>query len=104
VVANVERHSLPRKITRVEVDASQQRVFAYDKGDKIVAIYPATVGSEDRPSPKGEFKVTQVTENPVYRYDPALHLRGVHVQEKLRIPPGAAEASPTISLPTRKPR
>ena len=88
VVANVERESLPRKISRIEVDADTQRVKAYDKDNNIVAIYPATVGSEDRPTPKGEFKVTDIAENPVYHYDPALHLRGVHVEEKLDIPPG----------------
>jgi peptidoglycan hydrolase-like protein with peptidoglycan-binding domain len=88
VVANVERGSLPGKISRVEVDATRQRVMAYGEGDQLVAIYPATVGSEDRPTPKGEFKVTKITENPVYHYDPALHLRGVHVNEKLNLPPG----------------
>jgi peptidoglycan hydrolase-like protein with peptidoglycan-binding domain len=88
VVANVERDSLSGKISRVEVDANRQRVKAYGEGDKLVAIYPATVGSEDRPTPKGEFKVMKITENPVYHYDPALHLRGVHVNEKLNIPPG----------------
>jgi lipoprotein-anchoring transpeptidase ErfK/SrfK len=88
VVASVERHSLPHEITRLEIDAAQQRVRTYDKEERIVAIYPATVGSEERPSPTGEFKVTQVTENPVYRYDPALRLRGVHVKEKLKLPPG----------------
>jgi lipoprotein-anchoring transpeptidase ErfK/SrfK len=87
VVANVERDSLSGKISRVEVDASWQRVKAYE-GDKVIAIYPATVGSEDRPTPKGEFKVTKITENPVYHYDPALHFRGVHVNEKLDLPPG----------------
>jgi peptidoglycan hydrolase-like protein with peptidoglycan-binding domain len=88
VVANVERDALSGKISRVEVDATRQRVKAFGEGDKLVAIYPATVGSEDRPSPKGEFKVTKITENPVYHYDPALHLRGVHVNEKLDLPPG----------------
>jgi len=78
---------LPSKISRVEVDANRQRVEAYE-GDKVVAIYPATVGSEDRPTPKGEFKVMKITENPVYHYDPALHFRGVHVNEKLDLPPG----------------
>jgi peptidoglycan hydrolase-like protein with peptidoglycan-binding domain len=87
VVANVEHGSLPSKISRVEVDANRQQVKAYE-GDKVVAIYPATVGSEDRPTPKGEFKVMKITENPVYHYDPALHFRGVHVNEKLDLPPG----------------
>jgi hypothetical protein len=87
VVANVERDSLSGKISRVEVDATRQRVKAYE-GDKLVALYPATVGSEDRPTPRGEFKVTKITENPVYHYDPTLHFRGVHVNESLDIPPG----------------
>jgi lipoprotein-anchoring transpeptidase ErfK/SrfK len=88
VVANVESKSLPGKIARVEVDGKQQLLRAYDGKNKLLAIYPATVGSEDRPSPKGEFKVTNITEDPVYNYDPALDLRGVDVNEKLKIPPG----------------
>lgn len=88
VVANVENQSLRRKISRLEVDAEKQRVKVYDEDNNLIAIYPATVGSEDRPSPKGEFKVTAISENPVYRYDPSLNLRGVHVKEKLQIPPG----------------
>jgi hypothetical protein len=53
-----------------------------------VAGVVAGARSEDRPTPKGEFKVTKITENPVYHYDPALHFRGVHVNEKLKLPPG----------------
>jgi peptidoglycan hydrolase-like protein with peptidoglycan-binding domain len=71
VVANVERDALSGKVSRIEVDATQQRVKAFGEGDKLVAIYPATVGSEDRPTPQGKFKVTKITENPVYHYDPA---------------------------------
>ena len=87
VVANVEHESLSGKISRVEVDPNRQRVKA-SEGDKVVALYPATVASEDRPTPRGEFKVTKITENLVYHYDPALHFRGVHVNEKLNLPPG----------------
>jgi lipoprotein-anchoring transpeptidase ErfK/SrfK len=88
VVANVTRETLPRKVSRVEVDAQKQRVLAFDKDEKIVAIYPATVGSAERPSPSGEFKVTNVAQNPTYHYDPSLNLRGVDVQEPLDLPPG----------------
>ena len=75
VVANVQREELPRKVTRVDVDATRQRVLAYDKDDTVVAVYPATVGSAERPSPSGEFKVAGVAENPTYHYDPSLNLR-----------------------------
>jgi lipoprotein-anchoring transpeptidase ErfK/SrfK len=88
VVANVKRSPLPRKIARVEVDAKGQRVLGFDESGRPVAIYPATVGSTERPSPTGKFKVTRVAENPPYRYDPSLNLRGVDVQEPLDIPPG----------------
>jgi len=88
VVANVQREELPRKIARIEVDAARQRVTAYDKSDAVVAVYPATVGSGERPSPSGEFKVTGVSQNPTYHYDPKLNLRGVDVQEPLDLPPG----------------
>lgn len=88
VVPNVQREELPRKIARVEVSADEQRVRVYDKGHNVVAVYPATVGSSERPSPKGELKVTAIAENPTYHYDPALNLKGVNVQEKLELPPG----------------
>src|SRR5436190_2895290 len=88
VVANVQREELPRKVTRVDVDATRQRVLAYDEDDTVVAVYPATVGSAERPSPSGEFKVAGVAENPTYHYDPSLNLRGVDVQEPLDLPPG----------------
>ena len=88
VVANVTREELPRKVSRVDVDAVRQRVLAYDKDNAVVAIYPATVGSAERPSPSGELKVTNIAENPTYHYDPSLNLRGVDVQESLDLPPG----------------
>jgi len=88
VVANVQREDLPRRISRVVVDATRQRLLAYDKDDTIVAIYPATVGSDERPSPIGEFKVSGIAENPTYHYDPSLKFRGVDVQEPLDLPPG----------------
>jgi lipoprotein-anchoring transpeptidase ErfK/SrfK len=88
VVPNVQREQLPRRIARVEVDAVRQRVLAYDKDDTVVAAYPATVGSSERPSPSGEFKVAGIAENPPYHYDPSLNFRGVDVQEPLDLPPG----------------
>jgi lipoprotein-anchoring transpeptidase ErfK/SrfK len=86
VVPDVQRDGLPRKIARIEIAGTQVRV--YDKDKIIVAIYPATVGSAERPSPSGEFKVTAVAENPTYYYDPANNLKGVDVEEKLKLPPG----------------
>ena len=51
VVANVQRQHLSRKVARVKLDAATQRVLAYDRVDRLVAVYPATVGSRERPTP-----------------------------------------------------
>jgi lipoprotein-anchoring transpeptidase ErfK/SrfK len=87
-VANVQRDELPGKIARIEVDATGQRVLAYDRNGQLVAAYPATVGSTERPSPQGEMKVTAIAEHPTYHYDPSLNFKGVHADQPLDLPPG----------------
>jgi len=57
-------------VTRIEVDKSQEVVRGYDASGKLVAFYPATVGSTERPAPSGTFTVKGVAPHPVYYYDP----------------------------------
>lgn len=73
VVANVRREGLPGKVARLEV--KQEQVRAFDEDDRFLAIYPATIGSEERPSPTGDFNVTAIAEDPIFYYDPALNLQ-----------------------------
>jgi len=84
----VQRDELPGKIARIEVDVTGQRVLAYDRDGRVVAAYPATVGSTERPSPQGEMKVTAIAKNPTYHYDPSLNFKGVHADQPLDLPPG----------------
>ncbi|MEO6382310.1 MAG: L,D-transpeptidase family protein, partial [Nitrobacter sp.] len=58
------------KADRVEVDKSRQTVKLFDKSNALIGFYPATVGSEDKPSPTGTLKVTEINPNPIYRYNP----------------------------------
>ncbi len=58
------------KVARIEVDKSNGVVRAYDDVGKLVAFYPATVGSTERPAPSGVFTVKGVAPHPVYYYDP----------------------------------
>lgn len=87
MVANARKVEL-RGVTRIGVDATEQVVRAYGSNDQTLAVYPATVGSTERPSPEGEFKVTAVVENPTYYYDPKNNISGVEVEENLKMPPG----------------
>ncbi|UWU73140.1 L,D-transpeptidase family protein [Bradyrhizobium huanghuaihaiense] len=78
----------PARADRVEIDKVRQTVKLFDKSNALIGFYPATVGSEDKPSPSGTLKVTEISKNPFYRYNPAYHFKGVHSRKPFTIKPG----------------
>jgi lipoprotein-anchoring transpeptidase ErfK/SrfK len=78
----------PEKAAMVEVDKNRQTVQLFDKSNALIGFYPATVGSEEKPSPAGTLKVTEIDRNPTYRYNPAYHFKGVHSRKPFTIRPG----------------
>jgi len=76
------------KADRVEVDKVRQTVKLFDKSNALIGFYPATVGSEEKPSPSGTLKVTEVSKNPFYRYNPAYRFKGVQSRRPFTIKPG----------------
>ena len=88
VVANVAAGTLPAKAARVEVDKSAQTLKAFDRDGTLLAFYPATAGSVEKPAPDGRLKVTMVTRNPTYRYNPEYAFKGVRSRQPFTIKPG----------------
>lgn len=78
----------PEKASRVEVDKVRQTVKLFDRSNALIGFYPATVGSEEKPSPTGTLKVTEISHNPIYRYNPKYHFKGVHSRKPFQIAPG----------------
>ena len=78
----------PQKATKVEVDKNRQAVKLFDNSNALIGFYPATVGSEEKPSPSGTLKVTEIDPNPTYRYNPAYHFKDVHSHRPFTIKPG----------------
>jgi lipoprotein-anchoring transpeptidase ErfK/SrfK len=76
------------KADRVEVDKTRQTVKLFDKSNALIGFYPATVGSEEKPSPSGTLKVTKVSRNPTYRYNPDYKFKGVRSNKPFTIKPG----------------
>ncbi|UGY11711.1 L,D-transpeptidase family protein [Phyllobacterium pellucidum] len=76
------------KVVRIEADKTAGQVTAYDRRDAILAAYPATVGSEDNPSPKGTHKVKGVARMPVFRYNPKVNFKQGKNNKILTIPKG----------------
>jgi lipoprotein-anchoring transpeptidase ErfK/SrfK len=71
VVAVPGRPDLEAEVARIEIDKGRAAVRAYDAANRLLATYPATVGSTDRPSPSGQMKVNGVAKAPTYQYDPS---------------------------------
>lgn len=78
----------PAKAARLEVDKDRQTVKAFAADGKLLAFYPASVGSEEKPTPTGTLKVVSVQATPHYRYDPKYQFRGVKSTEPFTIKPG----------------
>ncbi|NKN14070.1 L,D-transpeptidase family protein [Rhizobium laguerreae] len=76
------------KVKRIEADRKTGQVLAYAADGSLLAVYPATIGSEDNPAPSGKHKVKGVARMPVYRYDPKRNFKQGKNNEVLTIPKG----------------
>lgn len=88
VVIDTGAEQSSEKAAKVEVDKSRQTVKLFDRSNALIGFYPATIGSEEKPSPSGTLKVTEIDRNPTYRYNPAYHFKGVHSRKPFVIKPG----------------
>ena len=88
LVANLPTGSLQEKVNRISVDKAKQELRAFDTGGKLLAYYPATVGSGEKPAPSGTLKVTAVKKNPTYHYNPAYAFKGVRTTKPFTVEPG----------------
>jgi len=88
LVAWPARKALPAKVATIEVDKAKKQVRAYDAGGKLLAAYPATVGSADLPTPSGELEVRTIAPAPTWTYDPSKLSFGDKSAGKLTIKAG----------------
>jgi len=86
-VPNV-RTAIAAKAAKVVVDQSDGSVSALDAQGSVLARYPATMGSEHDPLPLGTWKVTGVTHDPPFNYNPDLFWDAKAAHSKAKIPAG----------------
>ena len=91
------------KVARIVADKGKEEVFAYDANGKLVAAYPATIGSTETPSPSGTVKVERVAFNPTYTYNPKINFKQGHNDRVLTIPPGPNNPVGDIWIALSKP-
>lgn len=70
IVPAVGAAALAAPVARIVVDKAERAVRAFAADGRLLAFYPASIGSDDRPAPDGSMTVRAVAPNPTYTFDP----------------------------------
>ena len=76
------------KAARIEVNKTERSVQVLAADGSLIAYYPASVGSKEKPAPSGMFEVRAIAQNPTYRYNPDYAFKGQKAKEPVEIAPG----------------
>ncbi|MDO5611813.1 MAG: L,D-transpeptidase [Paracoccus sp. (in: a-proteobacteria)] len=91
------------KVADIYIDKATRRVAAYDANGRMLADYPATVGSDATPSPSGEVMVRAVALDPTYTYNPSRNFQQGSNDRVLVVPPGPNGPVGTVWIDLSKP-
>lgn len=103
VVARIGRPKTNTKVTRIEVDKVRRRLRAYDKDGRLVAAYPASVGSADKPTPSGAYRVRRIARFPEWRYNPRYAFKEIKTTQAFRVAAGPNNPLGTVWIGISKP-
>jgi lipoprotein-anchoring transpeptidase ErfK/SrfK len=73
---------------KVVVDKPHHAVLVYSPDNRLIAFYPASIGSAEKPAPSGTFAVRAVAYDPTYTYDPAYGFKEQKTDRKVTVKPG----------------
>lgn len=90
-------------VRRIEAHRKQGQLVAYNENGAVLAVYPATIGSEDNPSPSGKHKVNGVARNPPYVYNPKINFQQGKNKTKLKLPSGPNNPVGTVWIDLSEP-
>jgi lipoprotein-anchoring transpeptidase ErfK/SrfK len=85
------------------VDKSQGVLKAFDDKDRLIAQFPATMGSGHDPLPLGSWTIKGVSRNPVYHYNPDLFWDASAKDEKAVLKPGPNSPVGVVWIDLSKP-
>ncbi len=94
---------LPGKPARVVVDRSESVLRVVDAGDRTLAQFPASTGSEHDPLPIGDWKIVAVVEDPTFHYNPDLFWDADPSHSKAKLAPGPNNPVGTVWIDLSKP-
>jgi lipoprotein-anchoring transpeptidase ErfK/SrfK len=102
LVTDIKPTPIRDKISSIVVDKQKGQVLGFNGSGTLLVAYPATIGSQELPSPSGTYKVRGVAYNPIYYYDPKNFLQGNN-KGKLKLPPGPNNPVGSVFIALTKP-
>lgn len=78
-------------------------VFGFAEDGSLLTDYPATIGSEESPSPTGTHKVKGVARLPTYTYNPKINFQQGHNKRILKLPSGPNNPVGTVWIDLTEP-
>ena len=103
LVVSAQRSPETGAAVRIDAIKSTGMVIVYGAQDAVLASYPATIGSEDMPSPSGEHTIERIARNPNYTYDPEKNFQQGQNTQTLVLPPGPNGPVGTVWIALSKP-
>jgi lipoprotein-anchoring transpeptidase ErfK/SrfK len=88
IVANVLSAKPDGEVASIEVDKGLGAVRGYGPDGTLLVAYPASIGSDDNPTPAGTMSVRTIVENPEYAYRPDKNFKQADNDQPLDLPPG----------------
>jgi lipoprotein-anchoring transpeptidase ErfK/SrfK len=91
------------QVAKIIADKAAKQVFAYGPMGELIAAYPASIGSNDTPSPSGIHLVARVALDPNYTYNPKINFQQGANTKVLTVPPGPNGPVGTVWIALDKP-
>jgi lipoprotein-anchoring transpeptidase ErfK/SrfK len=91
------------KAASLRVRESDLSVSVLDETGKVLARYPASIGSEHDPLPAGEWTVNGVGRHPVFHYNPDLFWDAETADQKATLPAGPNNPVGVVWIDLSKP-
>ncbi len=88
---------------RIEVQRHSGKVLAFAKDGSLLSAYPATIGSEESPSPSGKHRVKGVARMPPYIYNPKVNFQQGKNTKVLKLPGGPNNPVGTVWIDLTEP-
>ena len=97
------RQDVPPKASKIVVSKSKHWLEALGVSGRVIAEYPTTSGSQHDPLPMGNWKVTKVSPNPIFFYNPELFWNAPESDAKAKIQPGPNNPAGVVWIGLSKP-